>query len=180
MKRRSDIVTVIIKQSSIDHSRSRSINLPLSVSIFAQIHWTTPSKDGGSPFAFAFSRPSTMKCCYCFSSMTLARSELESDLSHGTPSRVDSTKMTVPTMNVSRLIAEKIIPSDWVSPKVDIEGAEFHLVLCLAQFQKASLIDRMFLEERTWFDTGSAISSSSRSGESTASRNERRQTCAFH
>ena len=66
--------------------------------------------------------------------------------------------MTVPTMNVIRLIAENIIPSDWVSPKVDIEGAEFHLVLCLARFQKASLIDRMFLEEHTWVDTGSATS----------------------
>ena len=66
--------------------------------------------------------------------------------------------MTVPTMNVIRLLAEDTIPRDWVILNVDIEGAEFHLVPCLAQFQKASLRDRMFLYENTWFDTGSATS----------------------
>ena len=40
--------------------------------------------------------------------------------------------------------------------KVDIEGAEFDLVPCHAQFQQASLIDRFFLEEHTWFDIGDA------------------------
>ena len=69
-----------------------------------------------------------------------------------------TAKVTVPTMNVIRFLAEDTVPRDWVILNVDIEGAEFHLVPCLAQFHNASLIDRIFLEERTWFDTGSATS----------------------
>lgn len=81
-----------------------------------------------------------------------------SSMSASAPDAIKSgqQKVTVPTMNVIRLIAENTLPSDWVILKVDIEGAEFDLVPCLAQFQQASLIDRMFLEEHTWFDTGSA------------------------
>eukprot|EP00438_Fugacium_kawagutii_P006640 Skav235739 [mRNA] locus=scaffold1686:178517:179823:- [translate_table: standard] len=35
--------------------------------------------------------------------------------------------------------------------KVDIEGAEYNLLPCLAQFKDAGLIDRMYLEEHWWF-----------------------------
>jgi len=58
-----------------------------------------------------------------------------------------SKTVTVPTMNVIELIATKVIQSDWVMLKVDIEGAEYDLLPCLAQFSRAGLVDRMFLEE---------------------------------
>lgn len=81
-----------------------------------------------------------------------------SSMSSNAPDAIKSgqQKVSVPTMNIIRLIAENTIPDDWVMLKVDIEGAEFDLVPCLAQFKQANLIDRMYLEEHTWFDTGSA------------------------
>eukprot|EP00913_Durusdinium_trenchii_P012236 g11489.t1 len=48
-------------------------------------------------------------------------------------------------------IAESVRPEDWVMLKVDIEGAEYNLLPCLAQFKDAGLIDRMYLEEHWWF-----------------------------
>jgi len=65
-------------------------------------------------------------------------------------------KVTVPTVNVVQLIAESVSPADWVMLKVDIEGAEYDVVPCLSHFTGANLVDRMFLEEHTWFKTGSA------------------------
>lgn len=46
--------------------------------------------------------------------------------------------------------------------KVDIEGAEYDVVPCLAKSDKAKLVDRMHLEEQyleghTWFKTGSTM-----------------------
>ena len=35
--------------------------------------------------------------------------------------------------------------------KVDIEGAEYNLIPCLAQFTDAGMVDRMYLEEHWWF-----------------------------
>merc|ERR1719146_572785 len=65
-------------------------------------------------------------------------------------------KVTVPTMNVVELLAENVIPGDWVMLKVDIEGAEYDVVPCLSNFAHANLVDRMYLEEHPWFDSGSA------------------------
>jgi len=65
-------------------------------------------------------------------------------------------QVTVPTVNVVQLIAQTVIPGDWVMLKVDIEGAEYDLVPCLAQYTNVNLVDRMFLEEHTWFKTESA------------------------
>eukprot|EP00927_Polykrikos_kofoidii_P012850 TRINITY_DN15578_c0_g1_i1.p1 TRINITY_DN15578_c0_g1~~TRINITY_DN15578_c0_g1_i1.p1 ORF type:complete len:276 (+),score=35.20 TRINITY_DN15578_c0_g1_i1:56-829(+) len=62
-------------------------------------------------------------------------------------------RVTVPMINVIRLIAENTLPDDYVILKVDIEGAEFDLVPCMAKFDEASLVDRMFVEEHTWFKT---------------------------
>lgn len=67
-----------------------------------------------------------------------------------------STVVTVPTVNVMELIASTSIKADWVMLKVDIEGAEFDLIPCLAQSPSAALIDRMYLEEHTWFSVDSA------------------------
>lgn len=69
-----------------------------------------------------------------------------------------STSVTVPTINVNKLVAENVIPGDWVILKVDIEGAEYDVVPCLAQFQKANLLDIMFLEEHGYLATNSAYS----------------------
>jgi FkbM family methyltransferase len=64
--------------------------------------------------------------------------------------------VTVPTVNVVKLIAENVRPDDWVMLKVDIEGAEFDLIPCLAQFSNVKLVDAMFLEEHTWLPWSSA------------------------
>jgi len=81
-----------------------------------------------------------------------------SSMSDSSPDAIKSgkQKVTVPTMNVAQLIEESVIAADWVMLKVDIEGAEYDVVPCLAQFKDASLVDRMYLEEHTWFKTGSA------------------------
>merc|ERR1719162_2777566 len=80
-----------------------------------------------------------------------------SSMSDAAPDAVKSgkQKVTVPTVNVVQLIAQSVIPADWVMLKVDIEGAEYEVIPCLANFAHANLIDRMYLEEHTWFDSGS-------------------------
>merc|ERR1719389_1464715 len=79
-------------------------------------------------------------------------------MSEAAPDAVKSgkQKVTVPTVNVVQLIAQSVIPGDWVMLKVDIEGAEYEVIPCLADFTHANLVDRMYLEEHTWFDSGSA------------------------
>lgn len=67
-----------------------------------------------------------------------------------------STSVTVPTLNIVKLLAENVLPGDWVILKVDIEGAEYDLIPCLAQFQKANLLDIIFLEEHNWLQGDSA------------------------
>jgi len=61
-----------------------------------------------------------------------------------------STQVTVPTVNVMQLIAENVMPGDWVILKVDIEGAEYDVMPCLDQFASANLLDIVFLEEHGW------------------------------
>lgn len=81
-----------------------------------------------------------------------------SSMSDKAPDAVKSgkQKVVVPTINVVKLIAESVIPADWVMLKVDIEGAEYDVVPCLSNWANAGVIDRMYLEEHTWFDSGSA------------------------
>lgn len=81
-----------------------------------------------------------------------------SSMSDAAPDAVKSgkQKVTVPTTNVIQMVAQNVIPSDWVMLKVDIEGAEYEVIPCLSNFAHANLIDRMYLEEHTWFDSGSS------------------------
>jgi len=69
---------------------------------------------------------------------------------------VGAQTVTVPTVNVMKLLAENVAPGDWVILKVDIEGAEYDLIPCLSQFAKANLIDVMFLEEHPNHQASSA------------------------
>mmetsp|Transcript_36430 Transcript_36430/g.68135 ORF Transcript_36430/g.68135 Transcript_36430/m.68135 type:complete len:291 (-) Transcript_36430:77-949(-) len=55
-------------------------------------------------------------------------------------------QVTVPTMNINRLLYEQTIPADRVILKMDIEGAEWDIVPCLANSPSASLIDIFLLE----------------------------------
>jgi len=55
--------------------------------------------------------------------------------------------VTVPTMNLMKLLYEQTIPGDWVIVKMDIEGAEWDIVPCLANSPVAALIDQLYVEE---------------------------------
>ncbi|CAJ1448728.1 unnamed protein product [Effrenium voratum] len=81
---------------------------------------------------------------------------------------VGRRQVTVPTVNVNKLLAESVIPGDWVMLKVDIEGAEYDVMPCLAEFKDAELIDEIFLEEHWWFPDRTAEQSFGR--ERTAAR----------
>jgi len=87
---------------------------------------------------------------------------IDPDVAHnrwGSSMKVDHGvhKVSVPLVNVIQLIAENTIPADWVMLKVDVEGAEFDIIPCLAQFPNARLVDRMYLEEHTWLSVDSAF-----------------------
>eukprot|EP00930_Biecheleria_cincta_P095662 TRINITY_DN87605_c0_g1_i1.p1 TRINITY_DN87605_c0_g1~~TRINITY_DN87605_c0_g1_i1.p1 ORF type:complete len:278 (-),score=48.73 TRINITY_DN87605_c0_g1_i1:117-881(-) len=56
-------------------------------------------------------------------------------------------KVEVQTLNINRLLTESTIPGDWVLMKMDVEGAEFDIVPCMAQAPAASLVDRLYVEE---------------------------------
>jgi FkbM family methyltransferase len=86
---------------------------------------------------------------------------IDPDVAHnrwGSSMKVDHGvhKISVPLVNVIQLVAENTIPADWVMLKVDVEGAEFDIIPCLAQFPNARLVDRMYLEEHTWLSVDSA------------------------
>jgi len=55
-------------------------------------------------------------------------------------------KVTVPTVNVLRLLYETTIPADYVILKMDIEGAEWDVLPCLAKANYANLVDRLMVE----------------------------------
>lgn len=52
--------------------------------------------------------------------------------------------MTV--LNLNRLLFENTIPQDHVIVKMDIEGAEWDILPCLAHAPAASLIDSLYVE----------------------------------
>jgi len=56
-------------------------------------------------------------------------------------------KVTVPTANLMKLLYENTIPDDYVMVKMDIEGAEWDIMPCLATAPIASNIDRLYLEQ---------------------------------
>jgi len=55
-------------------------------------------------------------------------------------------KVTVPTVNILRLIYETTIPTDYVILKMDIEGAEWDVLPCLSKSNIAHLVDRLLVE----------------------------------
>lgn len=80
---------------------------------------------------------------------------LDPDASHNhwgssMKAQVSGNEVTVPTVNVMELLRQHTIQGDWVILKVDIEGAEFDLIPCLAQSPSKSLVDIIFLEEHPW------------------------------
>jgi len=67
--------------------------------------------------------------------------------SHPDVQRSGKTKVTVPTINLNRVLYEQTIPGDWVMVKMDIEGAEWEVLPCLAEAPVAHLVDRLYLEQ---------------------------------
>jgi len=57
------------------------------------------------------------------------------------------TKVTVPTLNLNRILYENTIPGDWVMLKMDIEGVEWDVLPCMAQASSSALVDRLYLEQ---------------------------------
>jgi FkbM family methyltransferase len=64
------------------------------------------------------------------------------------------TAVDVQTINVIRTVMESTTPGDWVMLKMDIEGAEWDIVPCLAKSPYATLVDRFYLEQhpKEWND----------------------------
>lgn len=71
----------------------------------------------------------------------------------------DNTRKSVDVelSNLMRLLQENAIPEDHVIVKMDIEGAEYDILPCLADAPSASLIDTLYLEDhcpgRHWCPT---------------------------
>lgn len=57
------------------------------------------------------------------------------------------TKVTVPTLNLMKFLTENTIPGDFVILKMDIEGAEWDIVPCLAMSPIAPRINFFFVEK---------------------------------
>jgi len=55
-------------------------------------------------------------------------------------------KVTVPMVNLMQVLYENTIPADWVMVKMDIEGAEWDILPCLALSPTAPLVDRLYVE----------------------------------
>jgi len=66
------------------------------------------------------------------------------------------TPVTVPTINVLKLLYETTIPNDYVILKMDIEGAEWDVLPCLSKSPIAHLVDRLFVEThpQDWGNAG--------------------------
>lgn len=64
--------------------------------------------------------------------------------------------VTVPTVNILKLLHETTTPEDYVILKMDIEGAEWDVLPCLTQSGSAGLIDRLFVEvhPQSWGNAG--------------------------
>jgi len=76
--------------------------------------------------------------------------------SHPDVQKSGQQKVTVPTMNLNKILYEQTIPGDWVMVKMDIEGSEYDVLPCLAKAPAASLIDRLYMEQHdaSWGNTG--------------------------
>jgi len=56
-------------------------------------------------------------------------------------------KVTVNTVNLNRVLFEQTIPDDYVLVKMDIEGAEYDIVPCLAGSPSVALMDALWMEQ---------------------------------
>jgi len=56
------------------------------------------------------------------------------------------TKVSVPTVNLIRLLYENVMPDDFAIIDMDIEGAEFDILPCLARSPAAELVDELYME----------------------------------
>jgi FkbM family methyltransferase len=66
-----------------------------------------------------------------------------------------SQTVTVPTINVMQVVQEHAAMGDYVMLKVDIEGAEYDLMPCLAQYTNIKLLDAVYLEEHGYLQADS-------------------------
>mmetsp|Transcript_67059 Transcript_67059/g.106139 ORF Transcript_67059/g.106139 Transcript_67059/m.106139 type:complete len:292 (-) Transcript_67059:205-1080(-) len=66
--------------------------------------------------------------------------------------------VTVPTLNILKLLYETTIPQDYVLLKMDIEGAEWDVLPCLSSSTLASLVDRLLVEVHpaSWGNAGTS------------------------
>lgn len=93
--------------------------------------------------------------------VTTAQNYWGSSMSSNHPDVVHSgkKKVTVNTVNLNRLLVERTIPSDYVLVKMDIEGAEFDIVPCLAHSPAAALMDALWMEQHdvSWGLAGNSL-----------------------
>lgn len=75
--------------------------------------------------------------------------------------RTELQKLEVETVNINRLLMENAIPGDYVILKMDVEGAEFDILPCMAESPSGSLVDRLYVEEHdpSWGLEGATQSS---------------------
>jgi len=66
--------------------------------------------------------------------------------SHADVQASGKVKVTVPTINLNRLLYETTIPADWVIVKMDIEGAEWDVLPCMAHSSASSNVDALYME----------------------------------
>jgi len=93
--------------------------------------------------------------------VTTAHNYWGSSMSDNHPDVVNSgkQKVTVNTVNLNQLLVEKTIPGDYVLVKMDIEGAEFDIIPCLAGSPSSSLMDALWLEQHdvSWGTAGNSL-----------------------
>mmetsp|Transcript_783 Transcript_783/g.1250 ORF Transcript_783/g.1250 Transcript_783/m.1250 type:complete len:391 (-) Transcript_783:88-1260(-) len=70
--------------------------------------------------------------------------------------RSGKKKVTVPLMNLNRLLWETSIKEDYVLVKMDIEGQEHDILPCLAKSKAADLVDALYVEQHpvSWSRAG--------------------------
>mmetsp|Transcript_156320 Transcript_156320/g.271975 ORF Transcript_156320/g.271975 Transcript_156320/m.271975 type:complete len:296 (-) Transcript_156320:257-1144(-) len=101
------------------------------------------------------------KTSFFVDTVNTAENNWGSSMSQNHPDVLRSGKqnVTVPTMNLNRLLYELTIPADKVILKMDIEGAEFDVLPCLAQSPSSNLVDMFYLEQHQadWGNIGTTV-----------------------
>lgn len=93
--------------------------------------------------------------------VTTAQNYWGSSMASNHPDVVNSgkQKVTVNTVNLNRILYEQTIPGDYVLVKMDIEGAEFDILPCLAHSPSVALMDALWMEQHdpSWGLAGNSI-----------------------